>query len=94
MDEQHEMQVDPPPTHRPNYIAVFLALTILTAFEVAVTYLHGLPKPPVLLGMAFIKIMLVVLYFMHLKEDNPWYRVVFFLPFLLVVPLMIIAITQ
>ncbi len=94
MHEQHEIQGGPVPTHRPNYLGVFLALTILTAFEVAVTYVHGLPKPPFLLTMAFIKIMLVVLYFMHLKSDNPWYRVVFFLPFLLVVPLMIIAITQ
>ncbi len=93
MDE-HQTQADPVPGHRPNYIAVFLALTIMTAIEVAVTYFHGLPKPPILLGFSFAKIMLVVLFFMHLKGDNPWYRWIFFLPFFLVVPLMIVAITQ
>jgi caa(3)-type oxidase subunit IV len=82
-------------THqRPNYVAIFVALAVMTFLEWAVYAIHGLPKAPILLAMAFIKVMLVVLYFMHLRSDNPWYRVVFFAPFLLVIPLMFVAVTQ
>jgi caa(3)-type oxidase subunit IV len=90
MDEQTPVVAH----HRPNYVAIFLVLAVMTALEWAVYAVHGLPKAPILLTMAFIKVMLVVLYFMHLRSDNPWYRVVFFAPFLLVIPLMIVAITQ
>ncbi len=80
---------------RPNYLAVFLALVVLTALELGVAFVvGGLPKASILMAFALAKIMLVVLYYMHLKNDNPWYRAIFFLPFLLVIPLIIVAITQ
>jgi heme/copper-type cytochrome/quinol oxidase subunit 4 len=33
---------------------------------------------------------LVVLYFMHLRTDNRWYALIFLLPFLLVVPILLV----
>jgi caa(3)-type oxidase subunit IV len=79
-------------THRrPNYILVFLALAAITAVEVFfVTLFPGLPKAPFLLAMSFIKVALVLLYFMHLKTDNRWYALIFLLPFLLVVPVLLV----
>jgi caa(3)-type oxidase subunit IV len=79
-------------THgRPNYILVFLALAVITAIEVFfVSLFPGLPKAPFLLAMSFVKVALVVLYFMHLKTDNRWYALIFLLPFLLVVPILLV----
>jgi caa(3)-type oxidase subunit IV len=76
--------------HRPNYLLVFLALAIITAVEVLfVSLFPGLPKAPFLLTMSFVKVLLVVLFFMHLKTDNRWYALIFVLPFLLVVPIVL-----
>ena len=79
-------------THRrPNYILVFLALAAITAIEVFfVTLFPGLPKAPFLLAMSFVKVALVVLFFMHLKTDNRWYALIFLFPFLLVVPILLV----
>ena len=77
-------------THkRPNYLLVFLALAVLTAIEVAVTYIPGIPRMPVLLTMSLAKVLLVVLYFMHLRSDSRWFALVFIVPFFLVVPVLI-----
>jgi caa(3)-type oxidase subunit IV len=79
------------PHRRPNYIFVFLALAAITAIEVFfVSLFPGVPKAPFLLAMSFIKVALVVLYFMHLKTDNRWYALIFLLPFLLVVPILLV----
>ncbi len=75
---------------RPNYLLIFAALAIITALEVAVTYVAGIPKAPVLLTMSFVKAMLVVLYFMHLRSDSPWYRLIFALPFIFVIAIMLV----
>ena len=78
-------------THkRPNYLLVFLALAALTAIEVAVTYIPGVPLAPVLLTMSLAKVLLVVLYFMHLRSDSRWFALVFVVPFFLVVPVLIV----
>jgi caa(3)-type oxidase subunit IV len=81
-----------PKAHRrPNYILVFLALAVITGVEVLFVGLFpGLPKAPFLLAMSFVKVMLVVLFFMHLKSDNRWYALIFVLPFLLVVPILLV----
>ena len=75
---------------RPNYLVVFLALAALTAIEVAVTYVPGIPLAPVLLTMSFAKALLVILYFMHLRFDSRWFSFIFFAPFLLVIPMLIV----
>jgi cytochrome c oxidase subunit IV len=82
-----------PGHRRPNYGLVFLVLAVLTALEVGVTYIPGIPRAPFLLSMAFIKVMLVILYFMHLKSDSKWFSLVFLVPFLLIIPLLMV-ITQ
>jgi len=65
-----------PMKKQPNYVGVFLILVLLTAVEVAVTYLP-LPRAPVLIPLAFAKASLVALYFMHLKFDQRIFRFVF-----------------
>jgi cytochrome c oxidase subunit 4 len=57
----------------PNYMAVFVALTVLTIAEVAVVYFHFLPKLAIagsLVIMAFTKAICVAAYFMHLKFER------------------------
>jgi len=60
-------------THEePNYIAVFIWLTVLTVIEVAVIYLP-LEKYVIaiaLVGLAVSKATLVAIYFMHLKFEK------------------------
>jgi len=67
--------------HRhPNYVGVFLALFILTAVEVGITYLAIL-QWPLLLALSLAKGSLVVMYYMHLKFDLRVYRALFVAPF-------------
>jgi caa(3)-type oxidase subunit IV len=79
-------------THRrPNYLFVFLALALITGVEVLfVTLFPALPRTAFLLIMSLAKVLLVVLYFMHLKSDNRWYALIFILPFFLVIPVLIV----
>ena len=87
------LPLDTDMTHRhrrPNYVLIFLALAVITMLEVAVTYVPQIPKAPVLLSMSLVKALLVILYFMHLRSDNRWYALVFFLPFLLAFPLLLV----
>lgn len=74
---------------RPNYLLVFISLAILTGLEVAITFQNVLPIAPFLLAMSFVKAMLVILYFMHLKSDSRWFGAIFFLPFVLVIPMVV-----
>lgn len=78
--------------HHPNYLLVFASLAVLTAIEVAVTYVPVLEPvlTPILLVLSFFKAMLVVLYFMHLRFDSRWYSFIFFVPFVLVIPMLIV----
>ena len=56
---------------RSTYYLVFLALMAGTAITVAVTYIDlGRLNTPVALAIATTKAMLVIMFFMHLK-DNP-----------------------
>jgi caa(3)-type oxidase subunit IV len=88
MNEEPERQKT---RRRPNYLLVFLALAVITGAEVAfVTFFPTLPRAPFLLTMSFTKVLLVVLYFMHLRTDSRWYALVFFLPFFLVIPVLIV----
>ena len=75
---------------RPNYLLVFFALAILTGLEVVIATMASIPKAPFLLTMSFIKAMLVILFFMHLRSDSRWFTLIFFLPFLLVIPLFMV----
>ncbi len=74
-----------PVSHRGTYLVVFLLLSVITALEVLLaTTMPVATRAPFLLGMSFIKAMAVVLYFMHLRSDSPWYRLIFAFPFIFV----------
>ncbi len=61
----------------PNYVVVFVALVILTAIEVGVTYITSLPRLVVLLPLAVAKATLVVLFYMHLRFDSRVFTAIF-----------------
>ena len=76
--------------HTRTYIIVFFALAVLTGLELVVTLIRGIPQAPTLLAMSALKALLVILFFMHLRWDSRWYSFIFFAPFLLVVPMIIV----
>ncbi|HUR76522.1 MAG TPA: cytochrome C oxidase subunit IV family protein [Acidimicrobiales bacterium] len=63
-----------------TYIKVALVLGVMTAIEVALSYVEvGEERITVglLLAFAVAKFATVVAYFMHLKFDHPWFRRLF-----------------
>jgi cytochrome c oxidase subunit 4 len=68
-------------------LAVYFALVIFTILTVAVTKVSfGNFNVAVALGIAVVKAALVILFFMHLKYDQPFYGLV------LVIALMFVAV--
>lgn len=67
------------------YTGVFLVLGILTALEVAIAEIFGAGpvKISALMGIAIAKAILVVIYYMHLKDDSRLFAVVVLLPLLI-----------
>ncbi len=59
-------------TKHPNYVAVFVALGVLTAIEVAAAQIikDERTRIPILLVLAACKGALVALYYMHLRFDS------------------------
>jgi heme/copper-type cytochrome/quinol oxidase subunit 4 len=73
-DEAHEVSDK-------QYIVIALFLAVLTAMEVAVTEIAGMPEAllvPSLLIMMAIKFFVVVSYFMHLKHDAAIFKFGFY----------------
>jgi caa(3)-type oxidase subunit IV len=65
-------------SHRLTYLGVFLALAAITLVEVLLTVVDvpfAVTGP--LVGLSTSKVMLVALYFMHLRYDSRWYAAVF-----------------
>lgn len=78
--EQIRDTAEPTEGHRrPNYLLVFLGLAVLTLAEVGVTYLPII-KLPILLALASTKVVLVAMFYMHLKTDSKWYGYLFLVP--------------
>jgi cytochrome c oxidase subunit IV len=74
--EQHTEQHHPGPR---EYVIVAVWLTVVTIIEVAIVYVDAL-RPvlvPLLLFLGFMKFILVVLWFMHLKFDSKLFRRLF-----------------
>jgi len=70
-----------------NYIKIFIILSVLTAVEIAITFI-GLPRAllvVLLVGLAVWKAALVALHFMHLKLEKKTLTVVALVPFVLCV---------
>jgi caa(3)-type oxidase subunit IV len=84
---------------RPNYLIVFVILGVLTACEVAIpTFLpHRIPAgaaeiPLVVPLLAFLmtaKVLLVAMYYMHLKNDRPVFTYIVLIP----VPFVVLIVT-
>lgn len=63
-----------------QYIVIALLLAVLTAAEVAVSYMDiGGWLVPTLLIMMSIKFFTIVGYFMHLKFDSPLFKMMFYI---------------
>ncbi|HWL45344.1 MAG TPA: cytochrome C oxidase subunit IV family protein [Ilumatobacter sp.] len=64
-----------------KYVKLALALAVVTAVEVALSYMVddlGVAFLPLLLGLMLVKFFAVVMYFMHLKFDNKLFSVFFY----------------
>ena len=55
-----------------EYIQIGVVLSLITAVEVAVYYMHPLRPvlPPILIVLSAVKFSLVVMFYMHLKFDS------------------------
>lgn len=65
-----------------GYIKVALFLAIVTAIEVALSYMVddlGALFLPLLLGLMLLKFFMVLLYFMHLKFDSKLFSLMFYI---------------
>ena len=74
----------------PNYVAVFFALAILTAIEVATTQLTlPVSRAVILVPLSVIKALLVALFYMHLRTDRRIFSFLFSLGFVLGIAMLI-----
>jgi cytochrome c oxidase subunit IV len=80
----------------PNYIAIFVALAVLTAIELGVAFLPWSKTTLILLllGLAVWKALLVALYFMHLRFEPNRLRILAIAPLPLAVILVTAVITE
>jgi cytochrome c oxidase subunit 4 len=70
-----------------TYLIVFAWLAVMTVLEVAIAS-APLPEPikiGLLIGIAVVKAGLVILYYMHLRYDNPIYWVFLLVPVFFVI---------
>jgi caa(3)-type oxidase subunit IV len=78
---------------RSTYVSVFVALVVLTAIEVGLTFLN-LPRQAVtavFLILSLGKASLVASFYMHLRDDKPIYTYIFILPAVLLVVFIVMA---
>lgn len=64
-------------SHRGTYVSVAIALAVLTAIEVALTFADASWIVGPLVALSTVKVLLVVGFFMHLVYDSKWYAVLF-----------------
>ena len=59
-----------------EYIQIGIILAVITGVEVALFYLDVIRAVviPALLILTVVKFVLVVMWFMHLRFDSPWFR--------------------
>lgn len=76
---------------RPNYLFVFLILAVFTLIETLVSYVQQQAiKFPTLVVLSVVKVLLVLLYFMHLKFDSRVFSYLFIAGCLLAIPLILV----
>ena len=80
-----------------GYVKIAIALAIVTAIEVALSYTQDqlgalfLPRLLILMGVKFFS---VVLYFMHLKFDNRLFSLMFYIGMVLAVGCYCVALAS
>ena len=66
-----------------KYVMIFLVLVVVTAVEVATSYLEGSVSNALIVALllfwAIVKFILVAAYYMHLKTDQPMFKRFFIL---------------
>src|SRR5918996_1437102 len=74
-----------------TYLRVFAVLVMVTVIEVGVFYVPAFQAflVPILLVLSGLKFMLVVMFYMHLKTDRPFYTFVFGAPLMLATAVMV-----
>lgn len=78
---------------RPNYFLIFIALMVFTLIETLVSYVQQAAiKLPTLIALSVVKVLLVLLYFMHLKFDAKLYRALFIAGCVLSIPLILVIV--
>jgi cytochrome c oxidase subunit 4 len=76
---------------RPNYLYVFIALAVFTLIETLVSYVQQEAiKFSTLALLSVVKVVLVLLYFMHLKTDSKLYSYLFIAGCVLAIPLILV----
>ncbi len=74
----------------PIYTFVFFVLAAITLIEVVLSELpHGFLTAPLLLGLSACKAILVVMFYMHLRDDSRLFAFALILPLILVVVALI-----
>ena len=77
-----------------QFVYLAIGLAVITAIEVALSYMVddlGALFLPLLLILMLIKFFSVVFYFMHLKFDNRWFSILFYMGLFLAVGVYIVA---
>ncbi len=95
--EQHEDAHEGHGLSDLGYVKIAIALAIVTAIEVALSYTQdqlGALFLPLLLILMGIKFFSVVLYFMHLKFDNRLFSVMFYIGIVLAVGCYCVALAS
>ncbi len=82
MDEQTHLQTHAHKSHTAEYVIVFVALSLLTALELAIPDLKVAYhlKAISLVGLAVGKAFIVAYFYMHLKEETRWLKLIAALP--------------
>jgi caa(3)-type oxidase subunit IV len=82
VSHSEEIQLSAHTHKRPDYVLVFIGLLALTVFEVGITYLQ-IPETIItvaLLAFMAFKVLLVALFYMHLRVDSKWFAYIFLIP--------------
>jgi cytochrome c oxidase subunit 4 len=70
----------------PVYTVVYIVLALITLIEVLITgFPHGWLLTITLLGLSIAKMVLVVLFYMHLKEDSKLFAAAIILPLFIII---------
>lgn len=76
--DHHQTQEHHHPTWQ-EYVKIGVILFVITAVEVAIVYIEALERVllPLLLSLGAAKFIMVIAYYMHLKQDHKFFTLLF-----------------